>query len=282
MAVTLSVGVHLTVLLALVFAGSRPHRQAPVGAEPIEMIVTPLPAITAAVTPDADPATAPPPPLAASVPPAAIEPAPPAMAPPLAAAASPAPDPVLSPSPAPPLVIASAAAPDLVTAPPPDLAPDLPRAEIAPPHRPARPPRPPQPRSRPVRAEVAAASGPAPEPASAATAPAQPSAPPPQAASEARVVDSSWRSAIAAWLAAHKRYPETAREAGDEGVVGVAFTVARDGRVLAVAITRSSGSASLDQSVRTMLDGQRLPPFPADMQQAQADIGVSIRYKLDR
>ena len=104
-------------------------------------------------------------------------------------------------------------------------------------------------------------------------APAPPSGP---------VIDTSWRAAVAAWLAAHKRYPETAREMGEEGVVGVAFTLARDGRVLSVAIPRSSGVPALDAAVRAMLEGERLPPFPASMIQAQAEVAVNIRYKLDR
>lgn len=68
-----------------------------------------------------------------------------------------------------------------------------------------------------------------------------------------------------AWLASHKRYPEAARQNGEEGAVGV-----------------PSGSATLDHAVRAMLEGQRLPSFPPEMAQAETEVAVTIRYRLDR
>ncbi len=68
---------------------------------------------------------------------------------------------------------------------------------------------------------------------------------------------------------------------GIEGIVGVAFTAEHDGRVLDVTITRSSGSAVLDNSVRDMLAGQRVPAFPASMAQ-QASLSLAIRYTLEQ
>jgi protein TonB len=85
-----------------------------------------------------------------------------------------------------------------------------------------------------------------------------------------------------AWLAAHKRYPEAARQNGGEGAVGVLFTVARDGRVASVSIPHPSGSATLDHAVRAMLEGQRLPSFPPEMAQAETEVAVTIRYRFDR
>jgi len=82
-------------------------------------------------------------------------------------------------------------------------------------------------------------------------------------------------------LAAHKRYPEAARMRGIEGVVGVSFTAEHDGRVLDVTITRSSGFPVLDNSVRDMLAGQRVPAFPAGMPQ-QASLSLAIRYTLEQ
>jgi len=69
---------------------------------------------------------------------------------------------------------------------------------------------------------------------------------------------------------------------GIEGVVGVTFTAGHDGRVLDVTITRSSGVAVLDNSVRDMLAGQHVPAFPSSMQQAQASLSLAIRYTLEQ
>ena len=107
----------------------------------------------------------------------------------------------------------------------------------------------------------------------------RPTAPAPAVATAA---GASWRSAVAAWLVAHRRYPEAARQGGEEGAVGVLFTVERDGRVASVAVARPSGSAALDKAVREMLEGQRVPPFPPEMAHSEAEVMVTIRYRLDR
>lgn len=105
-------------------------------------------------------------------------------------------------------------------------------------------------------------------------------APTPPAASAA--ADPGWHVALGQWLAAHKRYPEQARRNGDEGIVGVRFTVDAGGRVLDVAVTRSSGSLLLDDAAREMLAGQRVPPFPPTMTLAQTTVPVNIRFQLEQ
>ena len=87
---------------------------------------------------------------------------------------------------------------------------------------------------------------------------------------------------MGAWLAAHKRYPERARQRGDEGIVGIRFTVDAGGHVLDVAVVRSSGSVLLDDAARDMLAGQRVPPFPPSMAFAQTTLPVSIRFQLEQ
>ena len=94
--------------------------------------------------------------------------------------------------------------------------------------------------------------------------------------------DAGWRTALGNWLAAHKRYPERARQRGDEGTVGIRFTVDAGGRVLDVAVVRSSGSILLDDAARDMLAGQRVPPFPASMTLAQTTLPVDIRFQLEQ
>ncbi len=87
---------------------------------------------------------------------------------------------------------------------------------------------------------------------------------------------------MGSWLAAHKRYPERARLRGDEGTVGIRFTVDAAGRVLEVAVVHSSGSTLLDDAAREMLAGQRVPPFPPSMTLAQTVVPVNIRFQLEQ
>ena len=109
---------------------------------------------------------------------------------------------------------------------------------------------------------------------------APPPAPaPPQQASD---ISPRWRSALAAWLHARKTYPPEARARGDQGGAAVRFTVTRDGQVVAVKLVHGSGSAILDQAVRAMLDGARVPAFPPDMPHERITVTVQINYSLDR
>ena len=86
--------------------------------------------------------------------------------------------------------------------------------------------------------------------------------------------------AVGSWLAAHKTYPDEARQRGEEGRLAVRFTVDRSGRVGAVDIVRSSGSLALDRAALNMLQGAILPPLPATMMQASITITVQVHYAL--
>jgi len=87
---------------------------------------------------------------------------------------------------------------------------------------------------------------------------------------------------LGSWLATHKRYPERARLRGDEGTVGIRFTVDAAGRVLELTVVHSSGSTLLDDAAREMLAGQRVPPFPPSMTLAQTVVPVNIRFQLEQ
>ena len=148
---------------------------------------------------------------------------------------------------------------------------------------------PPLPRPKPVAVRPPRPAPPVASAPPAVAAPASKAPPPPAAApvvtaapSPPTVADPGWRAALGSWLAAHKRYPERARQRGDEGTVGIRFTVDASGRVLDVAITRSSGSTLLDDAARDMLAGQRVPPFPPSMALAQATVPVNVRFELEQ
>ncbi len=89
-----------------------------------------------------------------------------------------------------------------------------------------------------------------------------------------------WQRALAAWLAAHKSYPEAARQSGVEGVAVLRFTVERSGRVLEVALVRSAGSPVLDAAAEAMVRNGTVPPFPTEMTQDRVTVTVQIRYAL--
>jgi protein TonB len=87
---------------------------------------------------------------------------------------------------------------------------------------------------------------------------------------------------LSAWLESHKRYPDSARQRGEEGRAVLRFAVDRSGRVLDFAVAQSSGYSDLDASIEEMMRGALLPPFPAGMTQPRIDVSVTIRFSLAR
>ncbi len=214
---------------------------------------------------------APPEPAPAKMPDAAAMPEPPAE--PIAAAAPPEPAAEPPATPTPELDAPAAPPPAPVPAPLPATAAPLPAAPSPPPLRPK------PATARPVRPAPAAAPAPSVPSGPAIQAPGPQAAAPPNVSAAA---DPGWRAALGNWIAAHKRYPERARQRGDEGTVGIRFTVDPAGRVLDVAVTHSSGSALLDDAAREMLAGQRVPAFPPAMTLAQVAVPVNIRFQLEQ
>ena len=91
----------------------------------------------------------------------------------------------------------------------------------------------------------------------------------------------SWQQALAAWLAAHKVYPEEARRRGEQGNVTLRFTVEPSGQVVNVAVVHSSGSRLLDTAAQAMLRNAKLPPFDPSMPRVPITTTVPIRYHLE-
>ena len=91
-----------------------------------------------------------------------------------------------------------------------------------------------------------------------------------------------YRALLSAWLESHKRYPDAARQRGEEGRAVLRFQVDRSGRVLDYTVASSSGYPDLDQAIEEMMRGATLPPFPADMPQPRMEVSVTIRFSLRR
>lgn len=174
--------------------------------------------------------------------------------------------------------------PPVVTEPTPP-APEAPVAAIEP--APPPPPRKPVVKKppKPVVHSVQSAQPPVPP------TPAPTTAAPPQTASAAMPVpapvpspeaSAGYRALLSAWLESHKRYPDPARQRGEEGNAVLRFEVDRNGRVIDYAVTKSSGYPELDASVEEMMRGATLPPFPAEMPQPRMQVSVTIRFSLRR
>jgi periplasmic protein TonB len=110
--------------------------------------------------------------------------------------------------------------------------------------------------------------------------PPTPAPPPPIPAPTGPIVSAAYRVALSSWLESHKRYPESARERGEEGRAVLRFRVDRSGRVLSHAIVQSTGHPDLDAALDQMMAGASLPPFPADMTASDVEVSVAIRFAL--
>jgi protein TonB len=204
-------------------------------------------------------------------PPAPAQPAPQPPPPPVAEQPPPP-----TPEPPPP--------PQIVEQPPP---PPAPVAETPAPPPPKPEPKPvPKPRPRPQPVQQALQPMPElplplPMPSQAApqTAPQTASIPSPP---PGPTISPDYRTVLSSWLETHKRYPEEARQRGEEGRAVLRFRVDRSGRVLDYAVVSSSGFADLDQAVETMMRGAVLPPFPPSMTTPEIEVSVTIRYGLAR
>jgi periplasmic protein TonB len=100
-------------------------------------------------------------------------------------------------------------------------------------------------------------------------------------AAASQIISPSWEEALSDWINAHKFYPELAQQRGQQGTVSLRFTVQRDGHVIGVALTQSSGSSILDAAAERLLRDARVPPLPADISQPQITVTIPIRYLLE-
>jgi protein TonB len=95
-------------------------------------------------------------------------------------------------------------------------------------------------------------------------------------------ISPDYRTLLSGWLESHKRYPEDARQRGEEGRAVLRFRVDRYGRVLDYAVVSSTGFADLDRSVEAMMRGATMPPFPPSMTMPEIEVSVTIRFGLSR
>jgi periplasmic protein TonB len=97
-----------------------------------------------------------------------------------------------------------------------------------------------------------------------------------------QTISRSWEETLSAWINAHKFYPERAQQLGEQGTVTLRFTMKRDGHVIGVSLTRSSGSSILDAAAQAILRDAQIPRLPATMSQPEITVTVPIRYLLEQ
>ena len=103
-------------------------------------------------------------------------------------------------------------------------------------------------------------------------------APPPPRPSAAQL--SSWHRKIVIQLERHKNYPAAAQAHHETGVATVAFTIDREGKVVATRVINSSGFASLDQAtIATVHRAAPFPPPPANLPGPTFDFTVPILFR---
>ncbi|MGH8355220.1 MAG: energy transducer TonB, partial [Pseudomonas sp.] len=189
-----------------------------------------------------------------------------------------APLPAAAPQPAPappPVKPAEPELPQLAAAPKPKLA-VAPKPKLK--AQPPKPVEPPQPQAKPLATpQPQAPANPAPQAKA-------PSAAQPSAARTPSKAEQSWQSKLLSHLSRYKRYPEDARRRGFEGTSRVRFRLDGRGKVLAVSLAGSSGSAALDRATLAMLRrAQPLPPPPPELlADGSLEIVAPFVYSLDK
>ena len=128
----------------------------------------------------------------------------------------------------------------------------------------------PKPRKQAARAEAK----PKPAPRSEASQKAQASRAP-------TVSPARWQSKVLAWINKHKRYPKAARSRGEQGTVRVSFAINASGGIVSARVSRSSGSAELDQAALDMV--RRASPVPApppEIAGSRLNLSLPVRFDL--
>lgn len=86
---------------------------------------------------------------------------------------------------------------------------------------------------------------------------------------------------IREWLERHKTYPKKAKRRRHQGVVLLAFSINRDGKVLAYEIEKVSGFESLDKAtIKMLLSADPLPRFPDDMKGEILEFVLPVSFSL--
>lgn len=91
----------------------------------------------------------------------------------------------------------------------------------------------------------------------------------------------TWQGMLVAHLERHKRYPRGPQLRRQQGVAHVAFTIDRQGNVVAHRLHKSSGYDALDEEALALLQrAQPLPPPPPELSGESLDLIVPVQFFL--
>jgi protein TonB len=91
----------------------------------------------------------------------------------------------------------------------------------------------------------------------------------------------SWYRRIGAQIERHKGFPTAAAARNQKGIVQLAFTIDRQGRLVASRIVQSSGFAALDQeTIATVRRAEPFPLPPPNMAGETFDFTVPIQFNI--
>jgi protein TonB len=91
----------------------------------------------------------------------------------------------------------------------------------------------------------------------------------------------SWNRKIALQVERHKGYPAAARARHETGTAELAFTIDRQGMVVASRVVRTSGFATLDQeTIDTVKRAQPFPPPPQNVPGQTFEFTIPIRFNI--
>lgn len=93
----------------------------------------------------------------------------------------------------------------------------------------------------------------------------------------------TWEGAVLAQLERHKRYPRAAQRRSQEGVPSVIIRINRQGKVLSVRLSHSSGFAMLDEEATALPEraSPLPPPPPAEMAGDPFEFTVPVHFFLN-
>ena len=81
-------------------------------------------------------------------------------------------------------------------------------------------------------------------------------------------------------ISQHRYYPKSSRENSEEGVVVARITVSREGRLIDVAVARSSGYPTLDNAlIEVIRQAAPYPPLPSDMSGDRHTFLLPLNYR---
>ena len=98
-------------------------------------------------------------------------------------------------------------------------------------------------------------------------------------AGAAQALDTEWSRRVSQLISANYSYPRSAQLRGEQGSAKIKISISGTGKVLAVNLLQSSGSAILDrEAVRIPM---KVGSFPAPPNHSNTELVFPLRWRID-